>query len=266
MPEIPYTTWSEMPEKIRRREAREARWAWSWALVIVTCWTGLWFFFPVDRHQPEPGMQRADVPFSYAPLAAEQATDPGSMDRVQDVIRVRGPALFAMPSPAGFSGPFWDQQISFALPLAPPMAQAVFLETPFGIAGIAEDESESMIVQDAATRLSGMDTGPHRGARVFHGGTVFQNRLESVWTGIQPVAGYPQLPEPVGSGVQRWEASVWFVVGPEGRVARALVDSPSPDAAWNASVLRWLYRLSFLPADGERAGRLAVHFEPLAGQ
>jgi hypothetical protein len=231
------------------RPARHPIFVWMPAAVVAVGWFAFWWMLL--------GLQPATTP-SQRPTVPRVTVLPGG-DAGREF---RSQALFALPSPQGFSSAALTNAIGTRPPLAAPVEPPVFLERVAArglrsTAGLSPDVGPSVSVSltGLPVRVAEAPVFPPPAAT----SQTIQVELSAGLAGQQFQSA--EIPDdPRIRGDKDWEATAFIDVGADGRVRDVLLETPSQSDKLNSLLVRTLWRWRMAPADGPRSGRITLRW------
>ncbi len=242
-----------------RRAWRARSWPvrkWTWAILLGLAWPAAWCFLlaapptPGRLHRPPagPGLVWLPAPAPAAPGAELAAA----------LRNVRSPTLFALPSPVGFSAPFFARQHVLVPPISRAEAPLVAWSfPPFPYQGL-----------DPATRSPGLKEQVAASLPLACGATspdprpplprtcVVQVDLTGGLAGRRFLA--IDLPPGLSDSGLLWEASAEVILTPGDRIRHVLIEKDT-HPEFRPAVLAALYRWALTPGPLPAAGKVRLY-------
>lgn len=243
---------------------------WGGAVTLALGVTAFWFTF-LSTSWPEP---RSDVQ-SASRIAWRMFPPVTKENPVLDVLTLRSPSLFALPSPAGFSRPVLAETIGHRPPVHGPVETAMVLtrtmrplvQGPAVTADPLADRTR-MVTSDDAIWLRPSTVRREPPPPVM---PLVSKPLRPL---IEPGFDWTErkfekqvIPEGAALwGPTSWEAEAYLRVDEEGAVQQVLLDRRTADMGVNERLVRMIRAWRLAPAATATSGRLLLRYRGVPEQ
>lgn len=247
-----------------RRERQQERLRWAAALLLALGWQISWIAWFRIRPPPPPRSAPSTPIVAYLPPGSSGPD--GAADPSEDVRATWSPALFSLPTLAGFSRTAMTNEIGMRPPVKLPGGSPVLLEragTASGplVAARAGPEDE------VAARLDRLEPPPPPPAVFATSAAATGLVVRAELSGGLAGARFQPMELEVDASIPRdraWEVKAWVEVGEDGRVKHVFLETASPFEALNALIHRTLLGWRLVAASGPCSGRITLRWNGFA--